>query len=155
MSIKLELIFDTIDEAAEGLATLAQRFLSLTSANTVDIAQHTGHIGDASPAEAGDISSNIVSAPKKRGRPPKAKVTDTPPSEDVTEGPAGEATETQATEQDVQDVIAKLTMRFKDGDDATRAGIRAWRDGLGLAKMTDLKPEHVPAAYELLSSLEG
>jgi hypothetical protein len=157
MSIKIELIFDTIDEAAAGLATLAQRFLSLTSANTLDIARHNQHIEDASPAEEAAASSELSVPKRGRGRPPKPKVADAPPCSEVTESPAGEATEPEAsvTEQDVQDVIAKLTQKFRDGDDSIRAGIRAWRDELGLGKMTDLKPEHVPAAREFLSSLEG
>jgi hypothetical protein len=158
MSIKIELVFDTIEEAADALSQLAAKFLSATSSNTLDIAQHTSHVGPASPTEATEAALPVK---RGRGRPPKIKPEEDTPPCDTQADPVGEATPSEApaeepkdNEDDLQNVIAKLTEVFKAGGDNTRAKIKQWRDSIGLARMADLKAEHIPGARNLLASLE-
>ena len=166
MSIRIELVFETIEEAAAGLAQLATKFLSATSANTLDNARHARHSDGASPMDAADTTaSSLPSGRRGRGRPPKVKAeevsappdleADTGDDADDTVGEAPVVETAAHTEQDVEPVIAALTEKFKTGSADERAAIRAWRDSVGLGKMVDLDVEHVPAAQELLASMKG
>lgn len=156
MPINITMTFDTVEEAIKGLKTWADNFSSTVSVNTLDTARHEKHIDDASPAE----EAVDTQPPKKgRGRPPKGKTTENPPPDAGTDQ-AGEASSEPQTEtpndvsdKDVQDVIVELTKRYKDGDDAQRTKIRTWRDTVGIARMADLKSDHVAQAREFLSTL--
>lgn len=162
MSIRIEIICDNVEDLANTLAGLANKFSSTVSEIPVDTAQQSTQSVTASPAEADDDSTPVDPPANKRGRgrPPKAKseTVAPPPGETVEDtAPAGEAADahsTTVTEQDVSDVIAALTEKFKNGDTALREKIRAWRDSRGNQRMADLKAEDVPSAIEFLNSLK-
>jgi hypothetical protein len=160
MSIRIELIFDTVEEATESLRALAEKFSAATSSNTLDNARHAQHIEGASSVEAqADPTPDVK---RGRGRPPKNKAAAASPPGDAqlepSEATPDEAPPAQAEptdEQQVHDVIKALTDLFLKSNDERKAAIRKWRDSIGLGRMGDLKVEHVPAARELLTSMEG
>lgn len=154
MSIRIEVIADTVPELVNVLRGMADLFSGSVSGVALDTAQQTP---EADPASSGDLVGALPPS-QKRGRPPKAKA-DVPPEPAIAEpdeapeteadAPAGEG----ASESEVQILVGKLTELFKKSDPVTRTRIKNWRDQMGLLYLKDMKSEHAPSARAFIDTL--
>lgn len=142
MSIRIEIIADSVSEMVLTLRQMADNFSGASSVVALDGERQTP---DTRSASSGDLGEG-----KRRGRPPKAKgdVPPEPPMAEPDEAPADEAEEI-----DLQGLVNDLTERFKNGDADTRTRIRNWRDEVGLGLLSNMDVQHAASARALINSL--
>jgi hypothetical protein len=177
MSVKIELCFDHITEAIVELRRLADAFASVQG---VDTSRHSDHIPETASGDTELPSGAMVegTAPadrksaKRASRKPEADQTElksqnverdrpcpeaaTPPEPQTTE--AEDKTDTDAAapvagKDEVERLVTAIMVKFHEGDTDMKLKIRAWRDSVGLPRLSDLKPEHVPGATDFLQTL--
>lgn len=139
MSIKIEIIADSIAELAQTLRDLSVLYsVSVDNDKQVELATTTGTSeppkavsettageGDASTPEP---SSAAFSEPEPETPPPPAPIT-------------------------LKEICDVLTDKFKSGDAETKQRIVDTRNSLGLKFLSQAKDEHLPALRELVAIL--
>ena len=145
MSIRIEILADTVPELVSVLKQMAAELSGGASLVALDTARQ---ITDPDNASSGDLEDAQAGSVKRRGRPPKAK-DDVPP-----EPAAAEPDEAPEELGDVLTYIAILTDKFRNGDTNVRNRIRWWRDNMELKSLSEMKNEHLPAARAFVRDLE-
>lgn len=166
MQIQLNIAFDTMDEMVAELRRLATLFASV---NAVDTARHLSNMEpapsvDTAPPTSANGAALRADTGRAKGsrRKTEADGVGTEPAavervSEATDGADSTASEpeikTEITKDEIVAIVSEITAKYVAADTARRVEIKAWRDAQGLAQLSDMKPEHVPAARELLATL--
>lgn len=150
MSIRIEILADSVPELVSALQQMTANLSGATSANALDTARQ---ITDADTASSGDLGDDAAECSvKRRGRPPKAKVV-TSPEPASAEPDEAHPLKAILDTRDVDDYVSKITELYRNGDDETRKRIRKWRDDMGFGALKDMTLDHVWEARGLLKDL--
>jgi hypothetical protein len=115
----------------------------------VDAPSQVATVG-ASVQQPQTTAAAPAEAPAGRKRGPKAA---TPPAEPST--PAAEPPKTNGAALSKDDIVAELTAIYQGGDQELKDQITEWRNGLGIARLRDLKDAQLPAAAAYIKELAG